>query len=83
MGMFQMLLVANGQRNLLRVPGGAGLGVGPGVAVGRAVADAVLPAVGVAPDVGALESSTPRFTPSGVTGVCGAAVFAPSDWDAP
>ena len=78
-----MLVLANGQRYLLRVPGGAGLGVGPGVAVGQAVAVAVLPAVGVAPDVGTLESSTPLLTPPGVTGVCGAAVFDPPDWDAP
>jgi hypothetical protein len=28
MGMFQMLVLANGQRNLLRVPGGVGDGVG-------------------------------------------------------
>ena len=83
MGMFQILVLANGQRNLLRVPGGAGLGVGPGVAVGRAVAEAVLPAAGVAPDVGTLESSMPRLVPPGVTGACGAAVFTPPDWEAP
>jgi hypothetical protein len=29
MGMFHMLVLANGQRNLLRVPGGVGDGVGP------------------------------------------------------
>jgi hypothetical protein len=32
--MFQMLVLEKGQRNLLRVPGGAGRGVGTGVAVG-------------------------------------------------
>ena len=36
-GMFQMLLLAKGQRNLLRVPPGAGLGVDLGVGAGVAV----------------------------------------------
>jgi hypothetical protein len=35
--MFQMLLLAKGQRNLLRVPPGAGLGVDLGVGAGVAV----------------------------------------------
>jgi hypothetical protein len=39
MGMFQMLVLANGQRYLLRVPGGVGDGVGG--LVGHGVDDAV------------------------------------------
>jgi hypothetical protein len=35
--MFQMLVLAKGQRNLLRVPAGAGLGVDLGVGAGVAV----------------------------------------------
>ncbi|MFZ0180780.1 MAG: hypothetical protein WAL84_13050, partial [Candidatus Dormiibacterota bacterium] len=44
-GMFQMLLLAKGQRNLLRVPAGAGVGLGVDLGVGAAVA--VAEAVGV------------------------------------
>jgi hypothetical protein len=48
--MFQMLVLANGQRYLLRVPGGGvGIGVGCGVAVGLGVE--LAPGVGVAPGV--------------------------------
>src|ERR1700686_4559759 len=46
-GMFQMLLLAKGQRSLLRVPAGAGLGVGLGVGLGLGVAVAVAVAAGV------------------------------------
>src|ERR1700686_3228760 len=45
-GMFQMLVLAKGQRNLLRVPAGTGLGVRLGMGMG-ALAFAVAVAVGV------------------------------------
>ncbi|MFZ0181341.1 MAG: hypothetical protein WAL84_15955, partial [Candidatus Dormiibacterota bacterium] len=45
-GMFQMLLLAKGQRNLLRVPAGAGVGVCFGLGIG-ALAFAVAAAVAV------------------------------------
>jgi hypothetical protein len=49
--MFQMLVLANGQSNLLRVPGGVSLGraLGLGVALDLDVAVGLLPAVPVAP----------------------------------
>jgi hypothetical protein len=50
--MFQMLVLANGQRNLLRVPAGAGLGVGVDLGVGAAVAVAVLALPGADVDPG-------------------------------
>jgi hypothetical protein len=49
--MFQMLVLAKGQRNLLRVPGGAGDAVGAGFAVGLAVAVGVAVGVGVGCEV--------------------------------
>src|ERR1700686_1849163 len=51
-GMFQMLLLAKGQRSLLRVPAGAGLGVGLGVAAAVAVAARVLSLPGADVDPG-------------------------------
>jgi hypothetical protein len=78
-----MLVLAKGQRNLLRVPGGAGDGVGAGVAVGLAVAVGVLPAVGVTPDVGPVERSTSRLAPPEPPAVLGAAVLNPPGRAAP
>jgi hypothetical protein len=57
--MFQMLVLANGQRNLLRVPGGVGDGLAApvGVDVDVAVAVAVGMAVAVAVGCGVLVSA--------------------------
>jgi hypothetical protein len=65
--MFQMLVPAKGQSNLLRVPGGAGDGVGAGVAVGLAVAVDVAVGVGVGCEVlAALGATDEARSPSGL-----------------
>jgi hypothetical protein len=52
--MFQMLLLANGHRNLLRVPGGVGFGLGLGLGVPTAPAVSVGVAAGLS--VGLLDA---------------------------
>jgi hypothetical protein len=59
--MFQMLLLAKGQRNLLRVPAGSGDGVRLGLGVG-ALAFAVAVAIGVLVPAGEENAVDPPST---------------------
>ncbi|MGD0196139.1 MAG: hypothetical protein ABSC35_14900 [Candidatus Dormibacteria bacterium] len=72
MGMFQMLVLANGQRNLLRVPGGVGDGVGPadGPGVDNAVPAEleVALALGVSCGVAVADGATGEVCPSAEPG---------------